>query len=130
MQETNFWLSMERALLRIQEKRDSQEVTLTLEILKQRRRFGATLQFDSDTNLKPALALVVDYNSLMKDMPLNELFAASDLERLRAAVSGVLLHLKRVRSSRYPIARCYRLIEAVSRDLNAQILRVRLPALQ
>lgn len=99
-------------------------MTLTLEILKQRRRFGATLQFDSDTNLKGALALVVDYNSLMKDMPLNELFAASDLERLRAAVNAVLQHLKRVRSSRYPIARCYRLVEAVSRDLNAQILRV------
>ena len=34
LQEISFWLNLERALLRIQEKRESLEVALTLDILK------------------------------------------------------------------------------------------------
>ena len=50
LQEINFWLSLERALQRIQEKRDSLEVTLTLDILKTHgKRFNATASFDKDT---------------------------------------------------------------------------------
>lgn len=53
MQEISFWLNLERALLRIQEKRESPEVTLTLEILKHGKRFHATVSFDADTGLYP-----------------------------------------------------------------------------
>ena len=49
LQEISFWLNLEKALQRIQEKRDSQEVTLTLDILKYAKRFHATVSFDSDT---------------------------------------------------------------------------------
>ena len=49
LQEISFWLNLEKALQRIQEKRDSQEVTLTLGILKYAKRFHATVSFDSDT---------------------------------------------------------------------------------
>ena len=34
LQEISFWLNLERALLRIQEKRESPEVALTLDVLK------------------------------------------------------------------------------------------------
>lgn len=49
LQEISFWLNLERALLRIQEKRESVEVVLTLEILKHGKRFHATVSFDTDT---------------------------------------------------------------------------------
>jgi len=49
LQEISFWLSLERALQRIQDKRDSIEVTLTLDILKHGKRFHATVSFDTDT---------------------------------------------------------------------------------
>lgn len=49
LQEISFWLNLERALLRIQEKRESSEVTLTLDILKHAKRFHATVSFDTDT---------------------------------------------------------------------------------
>jgi len=49
LQEISFWLNLERALLRIQEKRESQEIVLTLEILKHGKRFHATVSFDTDT---------------------------------------------------------------------------------
>lgn len=49
LQEISFWLNLERALLRIQEKRESPEVALTLDILKKGKRFHATVSFDTDT---------------------------------------------------------------------------------
>ena len=49
LQEISFWLNLERALLRIQEKRDSLEVALTLDVLRHGKRFHATISFDADT---------------------------------------------------------------------------------
>ncbi|XP_016418464.1 cytoplasmic dynein 1 heavy chain 1-like [Sinocyclocheilus rhinocerous] len=69
LQEISFWLNLERALNRIQEKRESPEVLLTLDILKHGKRFHATVSFDTDTGLKQAVETVNDYNPLMKDFP-------------------------------------------------------------
>ena len=49
LQEISFWLGLERALQKIQDKRDSIEVTLTLDVLKHGKRFHATVSFDTDT---------------------------------------------------------------------------------
>ncbi|KAJ8935144.1 hypothetical protein NQ314_012962 [Rhamnusium bicolor] len=124
LQEISFWLNLERALHRIQEKRESMEVALTLDILKHGKRFHATVSFDTDTGLKQAIATVNDYNPLMKDFPINDLLAATELERIRAAVQLIFAHLRKVRSTKYPIQRCLRLVEAISRDLGAQLLKV------
>ncbi|KAK3093975.1 hypothetical protein FSP39_022394 [Pinctada imbricata] len=124
LQEISFWLNLERALLRIQEKRESPEVVLTLEILKHGKRFHATVSFDTDTGLKSAMATVNDYNQLMKDFPLNDLLSASELDRIRIALSAIFVHLRKIRPTKYPIQRCLRLMEAISRDLSTQLMKV------
>lgn len=124
LQEISFWLNLERALHRIQEKRESIEVALTLDILKHGKRFHATVSFDTDTGLKQALATVNDYNPLMKDFPINDLLAATELERIRISVQQIFTHLRKIRSTKYPIQRCLRLMEAISRDLGSQLLKV------
>lgn len=124
MQEISFWLNLERALHRIQEKRESPEVALTLDILKHGKRFHATVSFDTDTGLKQALAMVADYNPLMKDFPINDLLSATELEKIRSAVQSIFSHLRKMRSTKYPIQRALRLIEAISRDLSQQLLKV------
>lgn len=53
-QEVNFWLSMEKALEGIEEQLRSEPVVLTLDILKQAKRFHATVSFIADTGLKEA----------------------------------------------------------------------------
>ena len=58
-QEISFWLNLERALLRIQEKRESPEVALTLDVLKHGKRFHATVSFDTDTGLKQVKPLLL-----------------------------------------------------------------------
>ena len=74
--------------------------------------------------MKQALATVNDYNPLMKDFPLDDLLAATELEKIRAALSAIFTHLKKIRSTKYPIQRALRLVEAISRDLSSQLLKV------
>ncbi|XP_034944602.1 dynein heavy chain, cytoplasmic isoform X1 [Chelonus insularis] len=124
LQEISFWLNLERALIRILEKRESVEVTLTLDILKHGKRFHATVSFDTDTGLKQALATVNDYNPLMKDFPINDLLSATELERIRAAVQQIFFHMRKIRHTKYPVQRVLRLVEAISRDLSQQLLKV------
>ncbi|XP_053373809.1 cytoplasmic dynein 1 heavy chain 1-like isoform X4 [Mercenaria mercenaria] len=124
LQEISFWLNLERALLRIQEKRESPDIVLTLEILKHGKRFHATVSFDTDTGLKAAMTTVNDYNQLMKDFPLNDLLSATELDRIRVALQAIFLHLRKIRPTKYPIQRALRLVEAISRDLSTQLLKV------
>jgi dynein heavy chain 1 len=124
LQEISFWLNLERALLRIQEKRESPEVKLTLDILKKGKRFHATVSFDADTQLKEALAKVNDYNPLMKDFPLDDLLSATDLDKLSSALLSIFNHLRKIRNTKYPLERALKLMEAISRDLTTQLLKV------
>ena len=88
----SFWLNLDRALLWIQEKRESVELALNLDILKHGKRFHATVSFDTDTGLKQELAAVNDYNPLMKDSPINDLLSCWTgcglLFRVYSTISG------------------------------------------
>ena len=60
----------------------------------------------------------------MKDFPLNELLASTELDRLRTALRNVFHHLRKIRNTKYPLVRALRLVEAISRDLMNQLLKV------
>lgn len=70
------------------------------------------------------MAKVNDYNQLMKDFPLNDLLAASELDKIRVALQAIFLHLRKIRLIKYPIQRALRLVEAISRDMSSQLLKV------
>ncbi|VDN07087.1 unnamed protein product [Thelazia callipaeda] len=123
LQEMTFWLNLERALQKIAQKRESDEVTLTLEALKCGKRFHATVSFDADTGLKQTLAMVNDYNVLMKDLPLNELMGATDMDGIKNALVNIFTHMKKLRNTKYPIARALRFVEAISKDVSTQMLK-------
>lgn len=76
------------------------------------------------TGLKQAVETVNDYNPLMKDFPLNDLLSASELDKIRQALMAIFTHLKKIRNTKYPIQRALRLVEAISRDLSSQLLKV------
>jgi hypothetical protein len=61
----------------------------------------------------------------MKDFPLNELLAATDLSKVQDSILLIFSHLnKKLKLSPYPVRRALPLVEAISRDLNSQLLRV------
>ena len=60
----------------------------------------------------------------MKDFPINDLLSATELDRIRIALQQIFNHLRKIRSTKYPMQRALRLVEAISRDLNGQLLKV------
>ena len=82
------------------------------------------MRFSVAVGLKQALDTVNDYNPLMKDFPLNDLLSATELDRIRVALQAIFTHLRKIRNTRYPIQRALRLVEAISRDLSSQLLKV------
>jgi dynein heavy chain 1 len=61
----------------------------------------------------------------MKDFPLNELLAATDLDKIQDSLVLIFAHInKKLKLSPYPIRRALPLVEAISRDLNDQLARV------
>lgn len=60
----------------------------------------------------------------MKDFPLNDLLSATELDRIRVALQAIFTHLRKIRTTKYPIQRALRLVEAISRDLSGQLLKV------
>ena len=67
---------------------------------------------------------MADYVVLMKDFPVNELLAANSMESIQVAVSAIYNHLKKLKNTQYPGNRAVQLIEAISRDLMGQLLKV------
>ncbi|KAM7195585.1 Dynein heavy chain, N-terminal region 1 domain containing protein [Rhypophila sp. PSN 637] len=124
-QEINFWLSMESALEGIENQLRSEGVMLTLEILKNAKRFQATVSFTADTGLKEAMEIVQKYNQLMRDFPLDELLSATTLPKVEDSISQVFVHLnKKLRICPYPIRRALPLVEAISGDLDDVLHRL------
>jgi dynein heavy chain 1 len=116
---------MERALALIDEQLKSDQIVLTLEILKTAKRFAVTVSFLADTGLKASTEKVSKYNLLMKEFPINELLSAPDIERVGDSLVQIFQHFnKKLRLSPYPVARALPLVEAISRDFNDQILKV------
>jgi dynein heavy chain 1 len=61
----------------------------------------------------------------MKDFPLNELLAATDLDKIQDSLVLIFAHInKKLKLSPYPIRRALPLVEAISKDLNDQLARV------
>ena len=74
--------------------------------------------------LKEAQDKVNDYSALMKDFPIHELHAANSLEAIQGSITSIFTHLRKIRTTSYPAQRAIYLVEAISRDLNGQLLKV------
>lgn len=124
-QEINFWISMESALANVEGQLRSHGVQLTMDVLRHAKRYQATLSFSADTGLKEAMDLVQKYNLLMHEFPLDDLLAATSLEKVEDALNMIFGHINRkLRISPYPIRRALALVEAISGDLDAQVHRL------
>jgi len=124
-QEINFWLSLENALKRVEDELISEGVQLTLSILKAGKRHQALLGLSEDTGLKKASEKVKTYNVLMRDFPLDDLSAATSLDKVMHALRSIFSHLnKKLRICPYPVKRALKLVEGISLDLDHQIHRI------
>ena len=70
------------------------------------------------------LAKAQEYNQVMKDIPLSELLAASDLEALRIAIGNVFLSIKKFRNTKYPLNNSWKFFMTISTDCCEQMIQV------
>jgi dynein heavy chain 1 len=123
--EVRFWLELEVELNSIDKQLRSTEADVTLNTLRQARRFFATAPFDTDTiGLKKLIETVSSYKQFMKEFPINELLTASEMTKLANATRSVFEHLRKSKAVNYPIARYLRLVEAISRDMCSKVLEI------
>jgi dynein heavy chain 1 len=121
--EVKFWLELDAELHHIDSQLKTPEAETTLTVLKQAKRFIATAPFDSDTiGLRKTLDKVQDFKSLVKEFPIGELLAASDIAKVTEAVVRIFNHMKKSKNSQYPVQRYLRLVEALSRDMCGRLL--------
>ncbi|OLY80070.1 Cytoplasmic dynein 1 heavy chain 1 [Smittium mucronatum] len=124
-QEINFWINMEKSLEKIEKKLSSEEVVLTLDILKAAKRFHVTVSFMTDIGLKEATDLVLKYNILMRDLPLNDLLSASDMTKVCYSIDSIFSHInKKLKITPYPIHRALNFVEMISVDFRDQVLKI------
>lgn len=124
MQEVAFWLNLENALKKIEQQCESEGVRLTLDVLNHAKRFHATASFTSNAGLKERIQTANNYNQFMRDLPLNDLISATDIDSIQKALSQVLLGMKKVRNTKYPVNRVNAFLHALSADAVKQFLKV------
>lgn len=124
MQEVAFWLNLENALKKINQQCESDGVRLTMDILNHAKRFHATASFASNAGLKERIQTASNYNSFMRDLPLNDLISATSIDAIQQALMRILNGLKKVRNSDYPANRVTSFVHALSADSVKQFLKV------
>ena len=121
-QEINYWLHLESALKSIDAQTRNDGVQLTLDILQHAKRYQVKVSFYADTGLKEALDTVQKYNQLMREFPMDDLLAATTLQKVQESLDTIFGHLNRkLRFTTYPIARALPLVHAISGDLDSQL---------
>ena len=124
-EEVQFWHNLDRALAYIDNQVQGPGVVLTMEVLKQSGRALATILFSNDTGLDDAKKRVANHMLLMQEFPISVLVSATDVPQITEAITLIFTHLKKLKAvDRYPLEQALKLVESLSRDLSAQIVKV------
>eukprot|EP00397_Hematodinium_sp_SG-2012_P000022 GEMP01000022.1.p1 GENE.GEMP01000022.1~~GEMP01000022.1.p1 ORF type:complete len:4594 (-),score=1270.22 GEMP01000022.1:1053-14834(-) len=126
LQEVNFWIGMEKALLHVQQQLHAPEVELTLNLLRVAKRFIAHFSLEQNTGVKAAMEKVQSNLLLMKEFPTDDLMSAQTIDQVTQAIRNIFQHMRKhiKQASQYPPQRAFHLVETLSRDLSAQIIKI------
>ena len=122
LEEVSFWTTLEIALKHIRTELSKAEVLLTLSLLKNAKRFVATIALENNTGLDAAETHTTDICNFVRGYPIQALAAARDWNRIGSSLEGLFLHLPKIRQSRfYDLERCVKLLEASTLTLRQRI---------
>jgi dynein heavy chain 1 len=125
VEEVAFWTQLSSALQSIQEQLKSPGVELTCSLLREAKRFVATLALENNTGMEQALAVTSDVTHFIQSYPLANIQASQTFESLVTAVHAVFDHLPKIRQSRYySLDRACQLVEATSMTIKDVMLSI------
>lgn len=100
--ELAFWNSLGLELAHIQEQLSGDPaIQKTLSILRESKRFVATVALENNTGLEHAVTVAADVNQFLKNLNLPQLQAARDFNSIVTSGSFVFEQLTKIRASRY-----------------------------
>ena len=98
-QEINFWAQMENSLRSITEWMVRDDVKMILDILMQSTMHRkSVLTFRNESQITQQFTKAKNYNSLLKDIPVNDLLEATNLKQMAFAVKSIFAVLCRIRT--------------------------------
>ena len=111
--EIEFWKDMEKKLAETKEQLESPGVLLTKLVLKRNNRVSEQLIREAEGSLDRCAEVVQVSTSFLRDFPIDDLSAATDLHKLSRTVTSCLQHFSKLKHSRYDFSRAVRLLEVV-----------------
>jgi dynein heavy chain 1, cytosolic len=126
VEELAFWTQLQSELHSIQQQLQEPTVTLQLALLRETKRFVATLALENNTGIEQAVAITSDVVNFLQGYPLQQLQAAVDsFDKIVVAVRAIFDHFPKIRQSRYySLERCVQLFEATTYVLKESLLSV------
>ena len=122
LEEIAFWNQLNQELQSIQRQLASPGVEVTLALLREAKRFVATLALENNTGLEQAVSYAQDVEHFLKSYPVVEFQAARDFEKISQVTNSIFDHLPKIRQSRYySLERSARLLEATTLTLRRAI---------
>lgn len=125
-EELAFWTQLQAELNSIQQQLKEPAVTLQLALLRETKRFVATLALENNTGLEQAVAITSDVVNFLQGYPLQQLQAAVDsFDKIVVADRAIFDHFPKIRQSRYySLERSVQLFEATTAVLKDSWLAV------
>ena len=125
LEELAFWNQLNDELHRVRSQLKSPGVELTLAMLREAKRFVATLALQTNTGLDSATAYARDVEHFLKPYPVSEFVAARDFDKIGVVLNGAFDHLPKIRQSRYyTLERTAQLLSATTLTMRKSMERI------
>jgi hypothetical protein len=125
LEEINFWNQLNDELRNVKNQLKSPGVELTLSMLREAKRFVATLALENNTGLESSLAYVKDIEHFLKPYPSKEFLVARDFDKIGTVLNLAFDHLPKIRQSRYyTLERTAQLLSATTLTMRRNMERI------
>lgn len=125
LQEKMYWNSLLRSLNMVDQQLKKPEVDVTLKILSLKKKVGITTAFYCDLNFKRKLEECTVCNNFTSEIPISDLLFANNMNDVQQAIDKIFKQFKRINQFLdYTVERLYLLVEALSKDLNQQMIKI------
>jgi len=125
LEEINFWNQLNDELRNVKNQLKSPGVELTLSMLREAKRFVATLALENNTGLESSIAYVKDIEHFLKPYPSKEFLVARDFDKIGTVLNLAFDHLPKVRQSRYyTLERTAQLLSATTLTMRRNMERI------
>lgn len=128
IEEVTFWTQLSSELQSIHDQLHSPGVEITVAMLRETKRFVATLALENNTGLEQAMTISNDVNQFIKPYPITQLQTAAhqkQFDPIATAMNAIFDHLPKIRQSRYyTLDRCASLLSSTTIELRDSMLSV------